>query len=120
MSSVSTPIQRGRILRQAIPTPPPKYDQTYMSQLAAAVNDYMLQASAPGDVVGARFIMSDFPVVEAGNNSAYPDTSQFPLGMLYLLPLPGTPGAYYLTVMLPPGQFVGTGYIRLNPNQGHL
>lgn len=117
MGSVSQPIQRGRILRQQIAQPPPTYDQVYLAKLVNAVNDYMGQATAPGDVIGARFIMNDFPVVDSTQPQwAFPDTSQFPTGMFYLLPLPGTPGAYYLTVVLPPGTFVGTGYIRLNPD----
>lgn len=119
MGSVSTPIQRGRILQQTLPQAGPAYDQTYLNQLVNAVNNFMNQTAAPGDVIGARFILQDYPVVNPNDPSglAYPDTSQFPNGMLYLLPLPGAPpGAYYLTVVLPPGTFVGTGYTRLNPN----
>lgn len=117
MSSVSTPIQRGRMLKQVLAQAPPTYNQMYVNQLVNALNNYMSQSTAPGDVVGARFIMNDYPVVDPTQPQwAFPNTSQFPTGMLYLLPLPGSPGAYYLTVLLPPGTFTGTGYIRLNPH----
>lgn len=117
MASVSSPIQRGRMLQQVLPQAPTTYDQIYLNQLVNALNNFMSQSTAPGDVTGGRFIMQDFPVVDPSQPQwAYPDTSQFPTGMFYLLPLPGSPGAYYLTVLLPPGTFVGTGYIRLNPN----
>lgn len=95
-TSVST-ISRGRILRQQLPAAPPKYDQTYISQLAAAVNDYMAQATAPGDVVGARFLLTDPIIVPSAD---VPDTSTLPTGMLYLIPAPGGPaGTYVLTVV---------------------
>jgi len=117
-SGVVSPLARGRILNQALPNAPREYDQVYVNQLAAAINNYMNQASAPGDVIGARFIMNDFPLVDPTNPYAYPDTSRFPTGMFYLLPTGF--GGYYLTVLLPPSlvptAFPHTGYIRLNPD----
>lgn len=116
-TSATTLIPRGRMLQQVLPQAPPTYDQIFVNQLVNAINNFMGQSAAPGDVLGARFIMQDFPVVDPTQPQwAYPDTSRFPTGMLYLLPFPGNPGAYYLTVLLPPGTFVGTGYIRLNPD----
>jgi hypothetical protein len=121
MSGVVSPLARGRILQQVVPNAPRQYDQVYINQLVAAVNNYMNQAAAPGDVIGARYIMNDFPLVDPTNPHAYPDTSKFPTGMLYLLPIAMAPlNGYYLTVLLPPSivpaAFPHTGYIRLNPD----
>lgn len=97
MSSVSSLTTRGRILRQQVPSAPPTYDQTYISQLAAAINDYMTQSTAPGDVVAGRFICSA-PLRVPDD---VPDTSTFPTGMFYLIPAPGGPaGTYLLTMVL--------------------
>lgn len=112
MAGVSTPIQRGRILRQQIPTPPPHYDQTYVSQLVSAVNDYMTQAASPGDVVAGRFILSDPTGLIVGDmnpsspnydpRASLPNTSTLPTGTLYLTQVPGAAqGTYYLAVVLP-------------------
>lgn len=90
---------RGRLIRQKLPQPPPVYDQAYLAKLADAVNAYMLQATAPSDVVAARFIWTD-PVRIPED---LPDTSTLPTGTVYLLDLPGGSGgkpAYFLTVVL--------------------
>jgi hypothetical protein len=71
---------RGRQIRQALPKAPPVYDQLYISQLADAVNDYMIQATALGEVAAARFVCVD-PI---SIPSDVPDPTTLPTGMLYL------------------------------------
>lgn len=77
---------RGRQIRQKLPDPPPQYDQIYLAQLADAVNDYMVQATAPAEVLAARFICVD-PIHIPGD---VPDQSTLPTGMLYLTAPNGT------------------------------
>lgn len=92
---------RGRTIRQKLPTAPPTYDQTYIAKLAEAVNDYMIQATAPAEVVAARFICVDPIVVGTVPPADVPDTTTLPTGMFYLKQLPGAAaGTYYLTLVL--------------------
>lgn len=87
---------RGRPIRQRLPTAPATYDQIYIAQLADAVNDYMIQATAPAELVAARFICSN-PVTVPDD---MPDTSTLPTGTLYLKQVPGAPaGTYFLTIV---------------------
>ena len=94
--STPAPRSRGRLIRQKLPDPPPVYDQAYIAQLADAVNDYMVQATAPADVVAARFIMT--APVRIPEDVA--NTAMLPTGMLYLVDAPGAPGKYYVAVVL--------------------
>lgn len=77
-----------RTVKQTLPTPPPVYDQAYMAQLVAAVNRYMTQRDV-GEMIAARFIMTDVPIVDASNTkpNEYPDTSQLPTGTIYAKPI---------------------------------
>jgi len=85
-----------RDVRQALPRPPTVYDQSYIAQLADAINRYMFQAQAPAEVIAARFICVD-PLRIPGD---LPDTVKLPTGMLYLKQVPGAPaGTYFLTVV---------------------
>jgi hypothetical protein len=77
---------RGRQIRQLLPKAPPAYDQDYIAQLADAVNDFMVQATAPAEVTAARFICTD-PVYVPSTD--VPDTTTLETGTLYL----GAPNA---------------------------
>jgi hypothetical protein len=70
----------ARTIRQALPQPPPAYDQAYLAQLADAINYYMFQREAPGDLTAARFICVD-PITIP---NTVPDTTGLPTGMLNL------------------------------------
>jgi hypothetical protein len=70
----------ARIVKQNLPQPPPQYDQEYVAQLANAVNRYMVQREAQGEVIAARFVMTD-PVMVPGD---LPDTSTLATGTQYL------------------------------------
>lgn len=72
----------ARQVRQTLPDPPPEYDQQYIASLARAVNNYMGQATALGEVIAARFIMTDPPL---------DDTVGLPVGTLYLKTVNGVP-----------------------------
>lgn len=56
----------ARQVRQTLPDPPPKYDQQYIAALARSINSYMSQAQALGEVIAARFIMTDPPTSPLG------------------------------------------------------
>lgn len=79
----------ARQVKQTLPQPPPVYDQEYIARLANAVNSYMFQAQALGEVVAARFIMTDLPTTTVGA----------PNGMLYLVEYPPGSGQYFLSVV---------------------
>lgn len=80
----------ARQVRQKIPDPGPEYEQKKAQQITAALNRYMFQAQALGEVIGARFIMTDNPTSPSG----------LALGTIYLKQMPGQPaGTYYLTVV---------------------
>jgi hypothetical protein len=64
----------ARQVRQTLPDPPPEYDQQYIAALARSVNSYMGQATALGELIAGRFIMTDPPT----------DTVGLPVGTLYL------------------------------------
>jgi len=90
----------ARVVKQTLPQPPPQYDQDYIAQLVEAVNRYMIQREAQGEMIAARFISTDMPIVAASTAGAYPDTSLLPTGTLYLTQVPGgTPGQYFVTVV---------------------
>lgn len=89
---------RGRQIRQQLPKAPPTYNQEYISQLADAVNDYMIQATALGEVAAARFVCVAPITVPVD----MPDVSTLPTGTFYLKQVPGAPaGTYFLTVVTP-------------------
>jgi len=71
----------ARQVRQTLPDPPAQYDQQYIASLARAINNYMGQAQALGEVISARFIMTDTPT----------DTVGLPVGTLYLKTVNGVP-----------------------------
>jgi hypothetical protein len=80
----------ARQVRQTLPDPPDQYDQQYIAALVRSVNSYMSQAQALGEVVAARFIMTD-PVPVPGDYAGMvgsPDTSGLPVGTLYLKLVP--------------------------------
>lgn len=77
----------ARQVRQTLPDPPPQYDQQYIAALARSINNYMSQAQALGEVIAARFIMTDPPT----------DTVGLPVGTLYLKTVNGVP---VLTVVM--------------------
>jgi hypothetical protein len=82
----------ARQVRQKIPDPGPEYEQKKAQQITAALNRYMFQAQAPGEVIAARFIMIDNPTSTVG----------LAVGTLYLKQMPGQPaGTYYLTLVQP-------------------
>lgn len=87
----------ARTVRQRLPDPPPTYDQAYIGKLAEAVNRYMLQREAPGEVIAARFILVDPLRVPTD----IPDVSTLPTGMIYLAKPPGwaTGDPYFLTIV---------------------
>jgi hypothetical protein len=91
----------ARIVKQNLPQPPPEYDQAYTAQLARAVNQYMIQRESAGEVIAARFIMTDPPYVGGTPPvTGYPDTKELPTGTLYLKQVPGAPaGTYFLTIV---------------------
>lgn len=84
----------ARVVKQIVPAPPDHYDREYIAKLADALNKYMFQRQALGELIAARFIMTDPPTIP-------PDaTPQLATGTLVLKPLPGAPaGTYYLTVV---------------------
>lgn len=72
----------ARQVRQTLPDPPPQYDQQYIAGLARAINNYMGQAQALGEVIAGRFIMTKPPDP--------PDsTVGLPVGTLYLKTVSG-------------------------------
>ena len=86
----------ARVVKQNLPQPPETYDQDYIAQLVGAVNRYMVQREAQGEMVAARFIMTD-PISVPGD---YPTTAGLPTGTIYLKQVPGAPaGTMFLTVV---------------------
>jgi len=67
-----------RQIKQTLPQPPAAYDQAYIAKLADAINRYMFQAQALGELTAARFIMTDPPTTTLGS----------PVGTLYLKTCP--------------------------------
>jgi hypothetical protein len=80
----------ARQVRQTLPDAPPEYDQAYIAALARSLNSYMNQAQALGEVIAARFIMTDPLKVpgEAETNGLPLDTADIALGTLYLKYVP--------------------------------
>ena len=83
----------ARQVRQTLPDPPEHYDQRYIAALARSINNYMGQATALGEVIAARFIMTDAIHIPGDK----PDTSGLPVGTLYLKTVSGVP---VLTVVM--------------------
>jgi hypothetical protein len=97
---MATPMgrSRGRQIRQQLPKAPPEYDQNYISQLANAINQFMIEATAPAEMTAARFICTDPVYIPAD----MPDPTYLPTGMLYLKQVPGAPaGTYFVTIVTP-------------------
>lgn len=69
----------ARQVRQGVPAPGPGYEEAVAKKMASALNNYMFQAQAPGEVVAGRFIMTDQPT----------DTVGLAVGTLYLKTIPG-------------------------------
>ena len=89
----------ARVIRQTLPQPPPSYNQAYIAQLANAINRYMVQRESLGEVVAARYIMTDPPRV-GEEATDFPDTTRLPTGTLYLRQVPGAPAnTYFLTIV---------------------
>lgn len=94
----------GRIIRQALPDPPPVYDQAYISKLAEAVNIYMIQATALAETVAATYICTAPVIVDPSGTipGSVPNTSGLPTGTFYLYPAPGVssgPGRFYVSIV---------------------
>jgi hypothetical protein len=94
----------ARIIRQPMPEPPSTYDQSYVSKLVNAVNQYMLQATAQAEVVAANYIMTAPVVVDPSGTvpGSVTSTAGLPNGTLYLYraaPPLGSPGAFYLSIV---------------------
>ena len=100
----------ARVLRQVLPKAPTEYDQNYISQLADAINRYIVQREAQAEVIAARFVATDVPsdVARAGP-PAIPadDVSTLATGTLILRQVPGTSGdaGLFLTVVTPQDTF---------------
>lgn len=93
----------ARSVRQVLPQPPPVYDQAYIAQLANAVNRYMIQAQALGELITGRVIITDPPIVA---NTPTPPAGQFanttllPTGTLYLIdPTIAPAGIRYVAIV---------------------
>lgn len=94
----------ARIIRQPLPDPPKTYDQEYVSKLANAVNQFMLQSTAPAEVVAATYIMTAPVIVDPTGAVAgsVKSTVGLPNGTLYLYrgaPPLGSPGAFYVSIV---------------------
>lgn len=86
----------ARTIRQDLPDPPPIYDQAYIAKLANAINAYMVQREAQGELVTARLILTDTLRVPAD----VPDVSTLPTGTVYLVSTNNiTTGMWLLTVV---------------------
>lgn len=77
----------ARQVRQTLPDPPATYDRDYMAALAKAVNNYMGQAQALGEVIAGHYIMTD-PILVPGSEITVPpgqaNTAGLPVGLVYL------------------------------------
>jgi hypothetical protein len=79
----------ARQVKQTLPQPPAVYDQEYIARLANAINSYMFQAQALGEVVAGRFIMTDQVTTTVGAV----------VGTLYLVEYPAGSGQHFLSVV---------------------
>ena len=100
----------ARTLRQVIPKAPPQYDQTYITQLADAINRYIFQREAQGEMIAARFVATNVPsTVPRTGPPAVPadDVHGLPTGTICLKHVPGTTGdgGLFLTVVTPQDLF---------------
>lgn len=88
----------SRTIRQTLPDPPPVYDQAYIAKLVNAVNNYMVQKEAQGELVTARLILTDTLRVPAD----VPNVATLPTGTVYLVSTNNiTTGMWLLTVVNP-------------------
>ena len=71
----------ARQVRQTIPRPPAEYDQDYIARLVDAVNNYMFQREAQGEMIAGRYICTSMP-------SNVDGTANLPTGTLYTKPCP--------------------------------
>ena len=79
----------ARQVRQTLPDPPPEYDQQYIAALARSLNSYMSQAQALGEVIAARFIMTDPIIIPGTSPDGQPTTAGLQVGTLYLTDVGG-------------------------------
>jgi hypothetical protein len=84
----------ARQVRQTLPDPPPQYNQEYIAALARSINNYMGQATALGEVIAGRYIMTD-PIQVPGD---LPSTAGLAVGTIYLKTL--TSGEKVLSIVL--------------------
>jgi len=97
----------ARVLRQVIPKAPTEYDQNYISQLADAINRYIVQREAQAEVIAARFVMTDVPSEEprTGPPAVLPDDiGTLSTGTLVLRQVPGVPRM--VEVAAPPEEII--------------
>lgn len=88
----------SRTIRQTLPDPPPVYDQAYIAKLVNAVNNYMVQKEAQGELVTARLILTDTLRVPID----VPNVATLPTGTVYLVSTNNiTTGMWLLTVVNP-------------------
>jgi hypothetical protein len=85
----------ARSVRQSIPKAPAAYDQQHAAQTAAALDRYMVQREALGEVVAGRFILTD-PIRIPADQAT---TAGLPLGTIYLKEVTPGSGNYFLTVV---------------------
>jgi hypothetical protein len=71
----------ARQVKQTIPQPPAEYDQEYIARLVSAVNAYMFQREAQGEMIAGRYICTSMPGDADG-------TAHLPTGTLYTKPCP--------------------------------
>jgi hypothetical protein len=94
----------ARVIRQPLPEPPASYDPSYISKLANAINQFMLQVTAQAEVIAASFICTAPVIVDPTGAVAgsVPSTKGLPTGTFYLYraaPPLGSPGAFYVSIV---------------------
>jgi hypothetical protein len=94
----------ARLIRQALPDPPPTYDPAYVAKLVNAINLFMLQTTALAEVVAARYICSAPVIVDPTGtvSGSVATTAGLPTGTFYLYraaPPLGSPGAFYVSIV---------------------
>ena len=97
----------ARVIRQDLPTPPATYDQAYFAKLVGAINEFMLQMTAPAEVVAATYICTAPVIVDPSASpvpGSFPSTKGLPTGTFYLYPepggsRPGEPGFFYVSIV---------------------
>jgi hypothetical protein len=93
----------ARAVRQVLPQPPPVYDQAYIAKLVEAVNRYIVQRESLGEMITARLIMTDPPLIAStlpAKPEEYPDTRTLPNGTLVLInPATAPAGTKFFTIV---------------------